>query len=372
MKKQTLFALTAIALLCAGPISSYAATKNTATKQKAAVKTQNANNIQTVPSSKFYAKADVGLQQLRLPGFNMPLSHTTTPTTGQIRFTNVGENKLRFAPNFEFGYHVQNPGFLRSLFGTNNAVALQFNFQTFDTKMNAKESQDMSIWGFNGNKINTTGLPGFNTGEIHLDTDISLYNVALLYKGHLTNQVGDVTYTPYAGIYYSNLSQKYTPTIGFDAGGQTFHERYHENVSTNYIGIGVGDRAAIKLTQNINVFADLNLQLLYAHSSLDASRNTFDPNGNPVPAGPVANPKGSASDSHGEITYRAMLSAGGEYYFDGVDNPNSISMSLVAGIQQWGYLPEVVNTTSSSTKLHLAGSSELSAFVKAGVNVPFA
>lgn len=328
----------------------------------------------------YYAKVGLSLYKLRLPGLNLPLTSnggaTPTPSGGDeepINFSNVTNSKTAVMPEFEFGYKLPEND---SFFGfpvDETSVALRFSFQNLKTQNGVFEN-GMSLWGLDGNDpLNgTTGGAGTYGDTLHLKTEISLYDLGLLYKGKVRD--GAVTYQPYTGLFYSRLKQDNNFGIKFQAANVNnapdFLSQNEQNVVTNYIGIGGGEKIGVKVNENFDVFANGLLQLLYARSSADAALQIYNPDGSiPVP-GAFSDPHQTAHATLNKFTYRGTLSIGLTYYVKGMSDSSSPTVSLSTGMEQWGFLPQIVNKNSTTSSFHLSGQPKLSLFDNLSVNIP--
>ena len=108
------------------------------------------------------------------------------------------------------------------------------------------------------------------------------------------------------------------------------------------------------------------------HDVLLCCRHSNSPLGGPHQRGRcfLGVPLCDDSDSK-TITYRAILSVGLDYKI--FNKPVSPSVTLKAGVDRWGYHPEVVTPShAGSPAVHIDGDAITNGFVRLELNVPFA
>lgn len=263
--------------------------------------------------------------------------------------------------NLAVGYAFYNPSenIVTKIFGHNNAAELQLDYFSF-TKTNSNSNLGTGrIWRINGTgSFITIAEPLRN---FQLNAKRRYINVGAYYRGGWITSNPKIEFMPRAGAVITNLNEKYDYTVQYRAGGVSFRTDKEEyKVNTYYYGLAGGGRLQYSMQSQFAIFGDLEAQLLYASSKLDAYQD---------PTVGSGNDEISVSNKKSRVTYRAILAAGAQYKINHKITGPSIEVKI--GVDRWGYDPRVIPPNhANSGPVHLASDQKVNYFANIGVTVP--
>lgn len=295
---------------------------------------------------------------------------TNRSTTAPL--VKMGNSKITPFYNLAVGYAFYNAGtnwftnFITKIFGHDNAAELQFDYFNLTQKRNLSSLGTGFLWFIDGSGC--VLQPGVNPepiNSINLTAKRKYINGGLYYKGSWITSNPRVVFMPRAGLVATNLNEKYDYTVRYSTGAvppsvRTDQETY--KVNTNYYGVAAAGKLGYKVKPRFLVFGDLEAQLLYARSKLNAYQNGFV-------EWPIGSFVKNVSDKQSKVTYRAILAVGAQYKINNKITSPSIEAKI--GVDRWGYDPRVIPPNyANDRQVHLASDQKVNYFANIGVTIP--
>ncbi len=357
------------------PVNDLALEKNSLSPMRAPSKAELAF---TPASKKWYIEFEVTRSTLNLPTYFLPLTigswdafDMVPPPTTKARGLTL--NNAVWVPEIKVGYNLDG----LSIFPTCFKPSIELSY----TQFYSSKSVTTHFSGTQGVawKIDQTDAPLYNLGSKNiLKTDVNgsvrYQSGSLDFKVKMSRNPTKYMCTPSVGIVYTALNQRYgytieSSTLNLEAPVFTSG---NSRLLSQYLGIALGDRFNLNFTPWISWIIDGKVHLLHARTSLVSNQI---PDSEVNPTGPFSNFQNNVriTSYDNRITYRALLSTGINFYFTGVDDPNSVQLALLLGIDQWGFVPQSVTLTSiDGREPHIAARSMRDYFVSIGLIVPIA
>ncbi|MGD9109060.1 MAG: hypothetical protein PVI75_07870 [Gammaproteobacteria bacterium] len=301
----------------------------------------------------FYVSAGIGAYRFRNPTVEVG---NRTGTNAPI--TSINNNGVTPIYNVNLGYAFYNP--YASIFGHFNDIMLKLSYlNTSSTKESNLGGTLGNIWYIDGGRRVGVILPIRQTS---FTAKHRLIDAGLYYRSVPSTAGFDkVTFHPRIGVVFTNLNAKYNVVINYDYLGSQASDTEQYKVQTYYYGVAAGEQLAFHVAPQFLLLGDVELQLLYADSDLDASQ---------VGISGVAASVANVSNHLNKITYRAIAYLGAKFYF--LPKADSVSLDAKIGIDHWGCNPQVVtpNDDNGGRRIHLSGTSQNNPFVAFDVTVP--
>lgn len=299
-------------------------------------------------------------------GFGVGAYHLNNPTVNIGNFINTNTpiasiDNDDFTPIYNLSlsypfYSEHNP-----IFGHYNDIMFKVSyFNKTDNKVSNLTGSG-SVWYIDGRGRFEFPKPLFS---YTLKAEHQLIDTGLFYRSiALATELSTFTMHPRVGLIFTNYKNKYNYTLHYNAGPYTTNDVETYKVKTNYYGVAGGDQLAFHLASQILLYGDVEVQLLHAVSDLDATQQVDTAAGTPIVS---VNENKTKS-----LTYRAILSIGGKFYF--APRANSVSLDAKIGLDRFGYNPRVVTPSraNSGSRIHLEGTSQNNFFGMLDLNVPF-
>lgn len=273
------------------------------------------------------------------------------------------------------GYHFQRPWYIPSFFGSLPSVEFNFDYfhadQYFVRDLNGEAA---AIWSLDSNETTPIdpGAPSYvDTTDVQL---VQRYNSATLYLKGVPVYIRNHIYsTPQIGLVYGYLRQDATYDINWTDAGIENKTVGSDHTMTRYWGGGLGERLDYSFTPKVSWFVDGNFQLFYALSDFAANQVANENCGNTTVQCNEA--RYVTGRNAVNMAFRAKISTGPAYYFDGIDQPESPIASLRLGVDEWGYVPVIrYNMAMADVAMpppHLATKVMRNYFVGANITYPF-
>ncbi|MGD9153237.1 MAG: hypothetical protein PVG30_06250 [Gammaproteobacteria bacterium] len=285
------------------------------------------------------------------------VGNTTAP------LAKIDSSKVTPFYNLAVGYAFYNPreNIVTKIFGHDNAVELQLDYFNFTRKTSNSNLGTGRIWYIDGSGVVipfAEPLQNFQLNAKH-----RYINAGLYYRGGWITSNPKITFMPRAGAVITNLNEKYDYTVQYMAGGTSFRTDKEEyKADTYYYGLAGGGRLQYSVQPQFAVFGDLEAQLLYVSSKLNADQNIAIEATPSAAVTPIQN-------KHSQVTYRAILAVGAQYKINRKITSPSIEAKI--GVDRWGYDPRVVpSNNANSGPVHLASDQRVNYFANIGVTVP--
>jgi hypothetical protein len=326
----------------------------------------------------------INIESHRLPmtfGNWVPSFPQTAPPQSQI----PAELSPPFKPNntatifsLGLGYNLQGTPFLPRLFDHESVEVAysQFNRGTKNvatytgaTGVDAGAEHGV-IWA-----INDSTSPIYDGGALriqnsYIHASLAYKQAAVFLKGDMLNLPGDLKSTARIGAVITNFNQRYNYTINSTTQGTTHDPKFtmgNDTLYAQYGGLAVGDKLSLKIAPAFSIFVDGSFELFYVNAGLVANE-TPDTLANGVYSSYRNNIRVSDYDS--SMSYRAQVAAGISFY-PNIYGPNSPKLTLSAGVDQWGYVPQEITITGPNSFLpHIQRSSMRNYFSALSVSIP--
>lgn len=300
----------------------------------------------------FYISAGAGAYHLKNPTVRVGnLTGTNTP------ITSINNNGVAPIYNINLGYAFYNSR--ASVFGHFNDVMLKLSY------LNTSETRQPNLRGALGDIwfIDGTGTVGFllPIQQTSFTVKHKLIDTGLYYRSvPSTASLDKITQHPRIGLIFTDFNAKYNVIVNYTAVPPS-NDTEQYKVQAYYYGIAAGEQLAFHVIPQFLLLGDVELQLLYANSDLNASQ--IGVSGDPSTAA-------SASNHLDKGTYRVIAYLGAKFYF--MPKADSISLGAKIGIDHWGYNPQVVTPSNANggRRIHLAGTSQNNPFIAFDVTVP--
>jgi hypothetical protein len=345
------------------------------------------------PYTRWYAAVGYDDYHINLPTYRLPItfgywlaafapgSPPTTPDKGfNAADTNGGNNAI--APYITIGYNLKNGSTVLPAYLDKESLEVhygQFNRATKEQKFYTgagfpdEGAAYGVIWRLNPDPLAT--LYGFGSSRIvstSIHASIHYHDLEALLKANVKGLPANLHSTARAGIVVTTLDQFYAYEINSTSQGLTHNPSLtsgDDSVRTRYYGLSLGDDLEYKIAPAFGVFVNAKVQALYATVNLIA---------NQIPdslAGGVYSFQQNnirVTDHAKKATYRAQAAGGINFYpkiFKNTTNP--LKLSLYAGVDQWGYVPqEEMLTTYAATAPRIVGHSMRNFFFGANITFP--
>lgn len=275
-------------------------------------------------------------------------------------------NNSRILPmlHLNFGYAFSNDessAFKRALakfFGVNDDITVQMAYlHTKRSIYNPNVSSGM-VWYLDGQPLSRWAQTGISTD---LSAKNTLFDSGLYMNGHGSIFNTRVLTKPHAGVVFTHLSNKYNYKFTYLLDDPDY-DAENFNLTTNYYGIAIGDQWQYYFAHLVSFIADIDAQLLYARSKLNASQDASTAN---------QGDERSLSAKHDRFACRGIIDVGVQYAFS--KNYFSPTLSVKGGVDLWSYNPKIITPNGvNNNPTHIAGATKANPFITAEFQVSFA
>lgn len=151
-----------------------------------------------------------------------------------------------------------------------------------------------------------------------------------------------VIFTPKVGFSFNKNYNSYDYVINGRMYGPTntpYTTTGNQVLNTDYLGPVFGLKVEYQINNRFNVFADGDVSVLYAHSSMKADKNM---------SVSIYGPTEEVTDSKNKLDGRYKLTVGVDIITDTMFPDYSPKLTLFAGVDVWQYSPEIVNPNGSN------------------------
>ncbi len=315
----------------------------------------------------FYVDVGSDAYYLDLPDFKIA-THDKTQFTRSSLFT-FHNHEAAYMPKITIGYHFHN--FILPEFFSNTAnvyvTAMGFNGHNTDNHNGALGNG--VDWFIDGSgQINAMGPnPPTSLQNLHYSTDYRYRNIGVFFAGASKKSDSRLTVRPLVGAVYSSLDQdyKYSLQHGDGAGGFDTNS-VKEDVKGCYYGAELGSNFDYQLSQHFILTGMIAGQALHAQADFNGHQvGIITPTG-VVPTAAIKNVNNSIS----QFTYRAIAKVGVNYNI--TDKPDSPTVGVNVGVDQWGGMPEIVNPrgTTNARPAHVEFTNATNYFAGITVHIP--
>lgn len=314
----------------------------------------------------FVVTPGVSYYRFQMPDFGAPISlgaATSAPWPNKAPM-NYNLNKYHLRPTLGFDYSYANPGVLPALLGDRLHILGKGVYS------HASSSSKKGLGGATGFYWFITGGADprndareqvLNSAKINLDDIYGDLKLSMSGDHQLSKRV---VFKPRLGLAYTYLKQEYdydvqgtqtAPSASSGSNGSEVTKSY-------YFGPLVGAELDLNLNPSVSATADLEVQGLHANTHFDGDGVAT------IGTTPVS---ATVKSSDSLYTYRSKLALGIHYYVKGEGDPKRVKLSLLAGVDFWGYIPEVINPQGpNSDAAHTKRTTALNNFVNLSVAVP--
>ena len=346
--------------------------------------------------SRWYVNVGLEDYSVNTPTYRLPITFggwtasnppTPPPTNGGLGYNSANSTagNTTWLPSIRFGYRLGNlsrlfPGYL-----DDESVELayaQFNRATKDsssysgaTGVDAGAGYGV-IW-----KIDDTSVPMYNFAAWRIENSyvhasVHYHDVGVFVKANVRNLPSYLRSKVRLGVVGTSLDQFYAYDINANAiGGSHLPSVYttgDDSVRARYIGLALGDELELQIAPAFSLFADGNVQGLYAASFMTTNQI---PDQLAAPNGGFADYRNNIriSNSSHTFTYRARVAGGLNFYPKLMANQSLVKISFYAGVDQWGYVPQPVTVSEFGAKSpHIEGQSMRNFFAGVNATIPIA
>jgi hypothetical protein len=302
----------------------------------------------------FYVDLGVNGYYFDQPGTRLPVSYAPegddpNAPISTLSSDSYDDTNTDVMPTLTLGYEFLAPDArLQKIFGDQNAIEVRAAYfkSSSSTTDNYPDGYYVTPWYITGagdSYANDGSTAGFNLEQADWNFYNTYYSLGIYYTGKkvLSDRLVN---SPYVGLNFSYLKQDSDYTAFMSTLGDTpITTVGTDDLDTYYLGVDFGDKLAYLFDRQYAVYGKAGLGLYLMHTSLDATQlpRTGEYNG----GDPGLYTTYSVTTDDDIATFKATAETGVSYYFSGNQNPLSMSVTLLAGVEYWNDVPYADNPT---------------------------
>ncbi len=267
-------------------------------------------------------------------------------------------------PSIKIGHYFTNHSFLRSLFGDRNSIELSVQTGLYKYQQTkTPNADDNTIWNSNGAGESPVIPTGYVLNSVKGETKQTYIGSGIYWRGNKMFKNTWVEMQPSIGAIFNYIKEDNTYHYNYTVSStpvQTVNR--DEKTNTYYYGLSIGDQFNYLATKQFTPFLGLELQVLYAKTTLEVHDNSqYLTGGQP-------DWNLSVRTSATKYTYRGILDLGMKLKL--THAVNSPAVILDGGLDYWGYRPKIIEA-SKGVGVHLANATAAIPFVGITLQIPF-
>lgn len=331
----------------------------------------------TPVSKKWYVEFEVARTTLNLPTYFLPLTMGSWDAfepfpPPETLSRGLALDNSTWLPEIKIGYNLDAMTLSPRWCGK---PSIEVSYSQFYTSKNVNTNFSEApgvAWKINEKEAPLYGLGSKNILNTTIRGSVRYQSGSIDFKNKMSSNPAKYMCVPSAGVVYTALNQRYTYAINAITQnvGMPITTTGNSSLLAKYAGLALGDRFNLNFTPRFAWFVDGKIHLLRADTTL-VTNQIPDSSANPL--GPFSDFRDNVRITSRDIraTYRALLSTGVNFYFTGVEDPNSIQLGLSLGIDQWGFVPQSVTVTSlDAREPHILARAMRDYFASIGLIIP--
>ncbi|MFN3235346.1 MAG: hypothetical protein ACE365_08080 [Gammaproteobacteria bacterium] len=278
-----------------------------------------------------------------------------------------------YQPNIALGMHFYNSNdALAKFFGNENDIEFQYSY----AHISGDESVDYDYQPGTVFLIDGDPLQSPLTGNIfftntYTDYEQTLQTFTLLYRGN--KEYRYFTNSPYTGVTLVKLDQDddYSLTYKFasTSGATSMYGNGSDDLTSYYYGLILGDRMTIPVAHYFAAYADASVTPMGLHTSLDSSEIALTQSALGVA---YLNQERTVETTDNKLTFTAKGEVGLNMYLKGNDNPRSVRLTILGGVQYWHDVPYANNPNATGESVEIDYNDSTTYYTGLQLYIPFA
>lgn len=331
----------------------------------------------------FYIDVGVNGYYFDQPSMILPLSVGYGNTNGGGSFPSTpgdsyDADNWALNPTLTLGYQflTDNPE-IQEIFGQQNAIELRVSY--FHNSGTQDESYDDQPYYVNNFPITGNTMFGNNASFVmtnsHVNFDNTYAAIGLYYTGTKVVNNNFIN-SPYVGVDFNYLKQnsdyttlQYIPSYdGQPILDTPLEGEGSDDLTSYYIGFAFGDKATWLFANHYGVYGQLGAGLYWLHTTLDASQtpvtNQPDLDDETLLATYMVNTTDNTP------TFKLNAEVGFSYYLKSNQDPSSMRVTLLAGMDYWNDVAYADNPTQEGEAVKIGYESSLNPYAGLQLHVP--
>lgn len=302
-----------------------------------------------------YFRLGLGRYVLDQPEFHVATKGVASEPLGKI-----SNNRFVSSYSLSVGHRFshQDSSIFSRLFG--KAYRIEFMFDYFNTH-HTKNNHDSNwgrLWLIDNTIMGVFGrVTPYEIYDFTIKAKQRFSSGGLYFKGERKTAQAAIMFEPYIGLIHIDLHEHNSFTAEYNSGSVMRKDSEEYAVQTEYNGVALGNRFNFHTTSRFISFAELEVQLLHAHTKLTAHQDG-------LVGAPVwwnAFRKTVEETNRKRVTHRGMITLGGTYQL--LNHSESPSVTMKAGIDYFGYKAKVNTPNSRGNRpVHIKGDISRNAF----------
>lgn len=329
------------------------------------------DTVQSEATKHWYVNTGINYYNFNFGDYHLPVSigsaSSTATSWSSTRGQNFESEDWQVQPSVAVGYNfTNNDPMFSKIFGQDESIEFRYSrsVNTGTDNQDYAAGTQANLWYIGGSTkpVNVASYT-LDSSSVYYNQQYNTYGLYLTGKKIIQNKFIN---SPYIGFNIIALDEKYNSTMNMtDDTPSTFESTENDTLESYYYGLDFGDKFTVPFKRVFGAYTDVSASLMGLHSRMDATQ---------VPrVGGIVPPTGQEQQvqtDDNKLVYLGKAEAGVTYYIQGYENPNSITVSLMGGVQYWSDVPYIDNPNGEGQVVALDYNSSVDPYAGLQLHVP--